>query len=350
MYSDKLMRVRTGCRLVAPGAAVAAAHRAAPARRRRDHRQGLHQPARHAGPAGRPRRRAVRRAERRPPQERDQFGQPVDDEVGPVLGRDRFCPPYNFQETPNRATSGRRRRTRRRRRRPQWTPSGLRSSAGVHGQDLGHPGTVSTVGDAAVFFDVDGTLVPRITSGQHLAEILGQADVGREVEASYAAGTLTSRDAAVVYARAWTGRQLAEVPGFLASLPLVDGIAETVDWCRRHCCASNGASACWTRPRCARCRSWSPPAGRAPCGWWPGTRTSGTPFADGDALGEKSALLDRSCRELGRDPAEIERSTFVDGDPWLVGPELRARRRPVHGDHPRAGLRPGAVAQVAGLA
>lgn len=48
-------------------------------------------------------------------------------------------------------------------------------------------------------------------------------------------------------------------------------------------------------------------------------------FADGDALDEKSALLDRTCRELGRDPAEIERSTFVDGNPWLVGPALRAR-------------------------
>nr|BFE73591.1 LLM class F420-dependent oxidoreductase [Actinoplanes digitatis] len=46
-------------------------------------------------------------------------------------------------------------------------------------------------------------------------------------------------------------------------------------------------------------------------------------FASGEALGEKSGRLDRYCRELGRDPAEIERSTFVKGDPWQVGPELR---------------------------
>jgi phosphoserine phosphatase len=90
------------------------------------------------------------------------------------------------------------------------------------------------VAAAAVFFDVDGTLVPDITSGQHLAQVLGRADVGRDVEARYAAGTLTSREAAVIYARTWTGRTVAEVPGFLASLPLVAGIAETVLWCRRH--------------------------------------------------------------------------------------------------------------------
>ena len=46
-------------------------------------------------------------------------------------------------------------------------------------------------------------------------------------------------------------------------------------------------------------------------------------FADGAALEEKSRQLDGYCRELGRDPAEIERSSFVDGDPALVGPELR---------------------------
>lgn len=46
-------------------------------------------------------------------------------------------------------------------------------------------------------------------------------------------------------------------------------------------------------------------------------------FAKGEALGEKARQLDGYCRELGRDPAEIERSSFVDGDPWTVGPQLR---------------------------
>jgi probable F420-dependent oxidoreductase len=48
-------------------------------------------------------------------------------------------------------------------------------------------------------------------------------------------------------------------------------------------------------------------------------------FATGDALAEKSRRLEDYCRELGRDPAEIERSSFVDGDPWRVGPGLRER-------------------------
>jgi probable F420-dependent oxidoreductase len=46
-------------------------------------------------------------------------------------------------------------------------------------------------------------------------------------------------------------------------------------------------------------------------------------FADGAVLGEKSRQLDSYCRELGRDPVEIERSCFVGGDPWRAGPPLR---------------------------
>ena len=48
-------------------------------------------------------------------------------------------------------------------------------------------------------------------------------------------------------------------------------------------------------------------------------------FADGDALSEKSRRLDGYCREIGRDPAAIERSCFVTGDPWREGPLLLER-------------------------
>ncbi|WP_104105582.1 haloacid dehalogenase-like hydrolase [Nocardioides sp. 616] len=85
----------------------------------------------------------------------------------------------------------------------------------------------------AVFFDVDGTLVPQTSSGQHLADLLGHADVVREAEAGYAAGTLSNREVSVLDARGWAGRTPAHVRDFLESLPLVDGIAETVAWCRR---------------------------------------------------------------------------------------------------------------------
>lgn len=90
------------------------------------------------------------------------------------------------------------------------------------------PGVVRGV----VFFDVDGTLVPRTSSGQHLADLLGHADVVREAEAGYAAGMLTNQEVSVLDARGWAGRTPAEVRGFLESLPLVDGITETVAWCR----------------------------------------------------------------------------------------------------------------------
>ncbi|MFC6567488.1 HAD family hydrolase [Actinoplanes utahensis] len=84
-----------------------------------------------------------------------------------------------------------------------------------------------------VFFDVDGTLTPG-SSGQHLAELLGHAEACREVEAAYDAGTMTNQEASIVDARGWAGRTPAEVRGFLTTLPLVDGIEETVAWCRAH--------------------------------------------------------------------------------------------------------------------
>ena len=98
---------------------------------------------------------------------------------------------------------------------------------------------------AVVFFDVDGTLVPSTSSGQHLAEFLGHADVVREVEAGYGAGTMTNQEASVLDARGWATWTPAAVGGFLESLPLVDGIAETVRWCRRHGLAPVLATLAW---------------------------------------------------------------------------------------------------------
>lgn len=86
----------------------------------------------------------------------------------------------------------------------------------------------------ALFFDVDGTLVPQASSGQHLADLLGHGEVVREAEARYAAGTVSNQDVSVVDARGWAMRTPAEIRGYLGSLPLVDGIADTVSWCRRH--------------------------------------------------------------------------------------------------------------------
>jgi phosphoserine phosphatase len=86
----------------------------------------------------------------------------------------------------------------------------------------------------AVFFDVDGTLVPHTSSGRHLAAFLGHSQINDEVEAGYGAGTLTSAEAAILDARGWARRTPADVHGFLTSLPLIDGIDETLAWCRAH--------------------------------------------------------------------------------------------------------------------
>lgn len=42
-------------------------------------------------------------------------------------------------------------------------------------------------------------------------------------------------------------------------------------------------------------------------------------FADGDDFARKSAVLDRYCEEMGRDPGTIERAVLVQGDPFEIG-------------------------------
>jgi phosphoserine phosphatase len=65
------------------------------------------------------------------------------------------------------------------------------------------------------------------------------------VEAGYAAGILSSQEAGVLDARGWATRTPAQVRGFLESLPLVEGIAETVLWCRRRALAPVLATLAW---------------------------------------------------------------------------------------------------------
>jgi phosphoserine phosphatase len=101
------------------------------------------------------------------------------------------------------------------------------------------------VARGVVFFDIDGTLIPGTSSGQHLADLLGHAEAVRKAEAGYAAGLLTNRQVSVLDARGWAGRTPEEVHGFLATLPLVSGIEETVHWCRRHDLAPVLATLAW---------------------------------------------------------------------------------------------------------
>lgn len=45
-------------------------------------------------------------------------------------------------------------------------------------------------------------------------------------------------------------------------------------------------------------------------------------FGDPDTVAHKVSVLDGHCADLGRDPAEIERSVGVNGDPAELGPQL----------------------------
>ncbi|MGW5743954.1 HAD family hydrolase [Amycolatopsis sp. NPDC003861] len=85
-----------------------------------------------------------------------------------------------------------------------------------------------------VCFDVDGTLVPGTSSCAWVAAALGHEAELVAAEAAYVAGELTNQEASVIDARGWAGHTEAEVLARLATLPLVDGIAETVAWCRDH--------------------------------------------------------------------------------------------------------------------
>jgi phosphoserine phosphatase len=83
-----------------------------------------------------------------------------------------------------------------------------------------------------ICFDVDGTLVPGTSSSVWVATRLGGEDALVAAEIAYAEGRITNAETATIDARGWAGRTEAEIRAHLETLPLVDGIAETVAWCR----------------------------------------------------------------------------------------------------------------------
>lgn len=83
-------------------------------------------------------------------------------------------------------------------------------------------------------FDLDGTLVRRVSTGQHIAAKLGHADAMSEIEAACAAGTATNADVAALDGRHYRGLTPSDVSGMLDDIPVIEDIAETVDWLRGH--------------------------------------------------------------------------------------------------------------------
>lgn len=100
----------------------------------------------------------------------------------------------------------------------------------------------------AVFFDVDGTLVPGTSSSQFLGERLGHLGHLAELAAAeeeYARGGRDNRSVSTLDAGGWAGHREDDVRAWLLDLPLVDGIAEVLARCRELDLAPYLATLAW---------------------------------------------------------------------------------------------------------
>ena len=84
----------------------------------------------------------------------------------------------------------------------------------------------------AVCFDVDGTLVPDTTVVLHLAEWLGQTERFEDLERRYSAGEISNTYVAEKAASYFAGVSKSEAWDRFESLPLIDGLEETIAWLR----------------------------------------------------------------------------------------------------------------------
>jgi phosphoserine phosphatase len=97
----------------------------------------------------------------------------------------------------------------------------------------------------AVFFDVDGTLVPGTSSSQFLGERLGHLAELSVAEDEYARGERDNRSVSTLDALGWAGRRPEEVRAWLRELPVVDGVSEVVARCRELGLAPHLATLAW---------------------------------------------------------------------------------------------------------
>lgn len=98
---------------------------------------------------------------------------------------------------------------------------------------------------AIVFFDVDGTLVPSMSSSSFLARRLGHQRQLDDAEERYAAGELTNEAVSLIDAAGWRGADPGTIDGWLDDLPVIAGIGRVVDWCRGHRVEPVLASLAW---------------------------------------------------------------------------------------------------------
>lgn len=96
-----------------------------------------------------------------------------------------------------------------------------------------------------VFFDIDGTLVPSMSSSSFLAKRLGHAPALDAAEQRYAECELTNEEVSVIDAEGWRGTPTSTVAAWLEELPLIAGIDAVVAWCTEHDVEPVLASLAW---------------------------------------------------------------------------------------------------------
>jgi phosphoserine phosphatase len=82
-------------------------------------------------------------------------------------------------------------------------------------------------------FDLDGTLVRGTSTCLHLSRSLGHEDILSNLEDRYARGEISNAEVAEADARYYTGRPLTQIEEWLADIPLIEGLAQTVEALRR---------------------------------------------------------------------------------------------------------------------
>lgn len=87
---------------------------------------------------------------------------------------------------------------------------------------------------AIASFDLDGTLVRGMSTGQYLADRLGHGEILRNLESQYDQGCLPAQAVADAEAAFYAGRSLEGTCKLLADLPTIGGITEVVLELQRH--------------------------------------------------------------------------------------------------------------------
>lgn len=81
---------------------------------------------------------------------------------------------------------------------------------------------------AIVSFDLDGTLVRGISSGQFVADRLGHGDILRALELQYDTGLMSAQAVAATEAPYFSGRSRENITSIMRDVPLIEGIRETL--------------------------------------------------------------------------------------------------------------------------